>query len=139
MRVLKKAKPLRLRIKPGFTLLDVPPKVKGTLSVTAGDKRGQLVVHANLAIAYAFNTDNPDQLRDAMDIVSVTRYDQKYVYLDDSFVKVAQGLWAGDTQSLWVVGSLVVRPYRSRSWKKSGTTRSSPAASSSSCTNRPTA
>ncbi|GAB3903341.1 hypothetical protein GCM10029964_095130 [Kibdelosporangium lantanae] len=92
---------LRLRIKPGFTLLDVPPKVKGTLSVTAGDKRGQLVVHANLAIAYAFNTDNPDQLRDAMDIVSVTRYDQKYVYLDDSFVKVAQGLWAGDTQSLW--------------------------------------
>jgi hypothetical protein len=90
-----------LRIKPGFKLLDVAPKVTGSLSVTAGEKKGELVIRANYAIAYAFNTDRPDRLRDAMEIVSVTRYDEQYHYYGDGYVKSGQGLWVGDVKSLW--------------------------------------
>jgi hypothetical protein len=92
---------LRLRIKPGFKLLDVPPKVTGTLTATAGEKKGELVVHANFVIAYAFDRDHPDLLRDPMEIVAVTRYETQYRYFDEHFVKASQGLWQGDTKGLW--------------------------------------
>ena len=92
---------LRLRIKPGFRLLDVPPKVTGSLSVTAG-KEGELVIRANYEIAYAFDTDNPGRLRDPNDIVSVTRYDEQYRYFGDKYAKSGQGLWSGEAKSFWM-------------------------------------
>jgi hypothetical protein len=90
-----------LRIKPGFRLLDLPPKVSGKLTVEAG-KAGELVVNAAYAIAYAFHTDEPDDLHDAMDIVSVMRVEERYVYREGkNFARAGWGLWPGQKSSFF--------------------------------------
>jgi hypothetical protein len=94
-----------VRIKPGYQLLDVSPKMKGELTVSAGEK-GEIVVRANYAVAYAFYTDNPDKLVDAMDIVAVGRFDEQYVYRESGrYAKSSWGLWQGSWQSFWFSAS----------------------------------
>lgn len=84
----------RNRIKPGFKLIDgVAPKVSGKMTVEAG-KKGELVIHLNYVVAYAFYTDKPEDLTNAMDIVVVERSDQQYVFHEDETVaKSSWGLW----------------------------------------------
>ncbi|MBP2324611.1 hypothetical protein JOF56_004996 [Kibdelosporangium banguiense] len=83
----------RTRIAPGFKLLPVPMKVNGQMSVEPGDK-GELVIRANYAVAYAFHIDNPNEIRDVMDIVAVVRSDHKYVFREGAtFARSSQGLW----------------------------------------------
>lgn len=90
-----------VRIKSGYRLLDASPKVKGELTVSAGEK-GEIVIRANFAVAYAFYTDHPDRLQSAMDIVAVLRFDNQYVYRESGqFAKSSWGLWAGAGENFW--------------------------------------
>jgi hypothetical protein len=89
------------RIKPGFRLLDVPPKVNGKLTVGPG-KPGELVVDAKYVVAYAFYTDKPEDLVDEMDIVSVIRIDQQYTFHDGPPYEPGKwGVWPGKGDSYW--------------------------------------
>ncbi|WP_143446460.1 hypothetical protein [Kibdelosporangium aridum] len=86
----------RVRIAPPFKLLPVSPKVTGTMTVESGEK-GELNIRAGYSVAYAFAIDDPAEIRDAMDIVSVVRVDKRYVFRDgDTFEAGSQGLWPGD-------------------------------------------
>jgi hypothetical protein len=88
----------RQRIKPGFRLLDVAPKVNGQLTVEPG-KKGELSIRANYVVVYAFDTDNPGDLVDEMDILAVVRTDQRYVFRKDlSFARSSWGLWLDRTE-----------------------------------------
>jgi hypothetical protein len=83
----------RQRIKPGFRLLDVPPKVNGQLTVEPG-KKGELAIRANYVVVYAFDTDKPGELVDEMDILAVVRTDQRYLFRKDpAFALSSWGLW----------------------------------------------
>jgi hypothetical protein len=69
------------RIADGFRLLPVPPKVSGTMSITASDSA--LIVHTDYVVAYPFHTDRPDEIHNAMEIVAVARSEVDYrVVLD---------------------------------------------------------
>ena len=87
----------RVRIAPGFRLLDVPVKVNGQLTIEPG-KKGELVIRANYSIAYAFHIDNTDEIQDVMDIVAVSRLDQRYVFRDGpGFAVSSRGLWPAES------------------------------------------
>lgn len=81
----------------GFRLLPVPPKVNGTMSATVGEN-GALVVHADYIFAYAFHTDDPRDLHDALDIVAMSRSKVDYEVLDASWPKPKRGIWVGAYQ-----------------------------------------
>ncbi|MBK1785565.1 hypothetical protein [Prauserella cavernicola] len=69
------------RIAPGFRLLDVEPKVEGTMTAEPGDQPGSLRVRTNHVFAYAFDVADPRQVRAPLDIVAVLRADVSYVLL----------------------------------------------------------
>jgi hypothetical protein len=78
-------------------LLPVPPKVSGTMTVSAGAP-GELVVHTNYVFVYAFHTDNPDKIVDVMDILVVVRADVDYIFrTGDYWAKSSWGWWYGKT------------------------------------------
>lgn len=55
-----------------YRLLPAVPKTRGTITVREGDP-GELRFTAKVSIAYAFDTDDPGRLMDALDIVSVVK------------------------------------------------------------------
>lgn len=85
------------RIPKDFRLLPVEPKVKGEMRILLGED-GELVVRTNYVFAYAFHTDEPEQLVDAMDIVAVDQVDADYLIYDDQWEESGQGIWPGDVE-----------------------------------------
>ncbi|MCE7011531.1 hypothetical protein LWC34_53285 [Kibdelosporangium philippinense] len=82
------------RLATGFRLLPAEPKVRGRMWAEQGNKPGELVVHTNYVFAYAFDTSEPDRLRNAMDIVAVGRWDVDYSVLGDKYAATSRGVWA---------------------------------------------
>ncbi|MFC0113351.1 hypothetical protein [Kibdelosporangium aridum] len=81
------------RLAAGYTLLPAEPKVRGRMWAEQGAKAGELVVHTNYVFAYAFGIDEPDRLRNAMDIVAVGRWDVDYSVLGDKYTPNSRGIW----------------------------------------------
>ncbi|MPY96656.1 MAG: hypothetical protein GEU97_01425 [Actinophytocola sp.] len=81
-----------------YPLLPASPKLSGTLRVRAG-RPGELIVTAKLAAAYAFDTDHPDRLLRALDIVAVRRSATTYkVYTGPRWQEAAHGVHVHRTQ-----------------------------------------
>jgi hypothetical protein len=79
----------------GTRLYPVDPKVAGSMSVRAGGP-GELVVHTNYVIVYAFRPDAADKIVDLMDILVVVRADVDYVLrTGDRWTPGSQGWWYG--------------------------------------------
>jgi hypothetical protein len=73
-------------------LLPVPPKVNGKMSASV-DGDGSLVVHTDYVVAYAFHTDKPEQLRQALEVVAIVRAQADYTLYDKRWAKTSQGLF----------------------------------------------
>lgn len=69
------------KIAEGYQLLPVPPRVSGDLTSSV-DARGDLVVHANLVYAYAFQPDSHQAPATPWDIVSVIHENADYLIVD---------------------------------------------------------
>jgi hypothetical protein len=83
------------RVAPGQHLLAASPKVSGSMSAEAG-RPGELVVHTNFAVAYAFEPDSPNRIVGPMDVVAVERFQRDYVLrTGDGFASPDRGLWLG--------------------------------------------
>lgn len=65
------------KIADGYPLLPVPPKVSGDMTSTVDD-HGELVVHANLVYAYAFQPGSHQAAATPWDIVSVVHENADY-------------------------------------------------------------
>ncbi|NUT92676.1 MAG: hypothetical protein HOY78_11715 [Saccharothrix sp.] len=84
------------RVAKGQHLLPVEPKVSGTMRAEAGEE-GELVVHTNYVVAYAFTTALP--VVDPMEIVSVVRVEADYLVRSGKrFRPASRGLWRGGMQ-----------------------------------------
>ncbi|WP_405136915.1 hypothetical protein [Nocardia sp. NBC_01388] len=83
---------------PGTQLLPSQPKVKGSMSADT-DEDGNLVVHTNYVVAYAFDPGNPQRVRRALDLVVVQRWDADYTITGDT---VGGHHWAEDSQGMWL-------------------------------------
>lgn len=82
-----------------YPLLPADPKSKGTLSVRAG-QRGELIVRARFAVAYAFDVDSLDRVRDALDIVAVIKSDLTFrVYAGPRWDDATHGVHLGGGKS----------------------------------------
>ncbi|WP_447006153.1 hypothetical protein ACRAKI_06600 [Saccharothrix isguenensis] len=85
------------RVDRGWKLLPAEPKVNGTMRAEAG-KAGELFVHTNYVIAYAFAADEPGRLTDPMEIVAVSRKDTSYVLRSGpEFRDASHGLWTDES------------------------------------------
>jgi hypothetical protein len=83
----------------GFHLLPAGPRLKGRLSADRGAEPGELVIHAEYVIAYAFDTAHPEQLTGPGDIVAFMRQDDNYLIRTGSrYYKADQGLVFGGGQ-----------------------------------------
>ncbi|HEV7977223.1 hypothetical protein [Amycolatopsis sp.] len=68
----------------GFTLLPSGPKLSGRLSAKPGAEEGELIIHAEYLIAYAFDTAKPEDLMGPGDIVAFSRKDEDFSLLKGS-------------------------------------------------------
>jgi hypothetical protein len=101
------------RIADGFHLLPVSPRINGRLSAQPGASSGELIIHAEYIIAYAFDTPHPDQLRGPGDIVAFVRNDENYLLRAGSqFYKADQGLSFGDGTKPGEVFSMACAPFK---------------------------
>jgi hypothetical protein len=80
------------RIADGFDLLPVEPKVTGTMSAAQAPD-GALLIHTNYLFAYAFVPDDPAEITDPMQIVTVDRFEADYTITDDRWVAADRGVW----------------------------------------------
>jgi hypothetical protein len=60
----------------GFHLLPASPKLNGRLSARPGATSGELVIHAEYVIAYAFDPEHPAMITGPDDIVAFERTDK---------------------------------------------------------------
>ncbi|ONI77017.1 hypothetical protein ALI144C_33430 [Actinosynnema sp. ALI-1.44] len=81
------------RLATGQKLLPAEPKVRGRMWAEQGTRQGELVVHTNFVFAYAFDTPEPDKVRDVMDIVAVDRWDVDYSVLTGKYAASSLGIW----------------------------------------------
>jgi hypothetical protein len=81
-------------IAPGNPLLDVEPKVTGTMTVEAGAPN-QLIIHTNYLFAYAFEPDDPSAVSDPMDLIVLVRAQVDYRLLKEGYTEDSLGLWYG--------------------------------------------
>lgn len=82
-----------VQIDPDRRLLPASPKMKGQLTVRAG-KPGELKVRARFAVAYAFDTDQPERLSAALDIVSIVNADLNFsVYSGSEWSAASHGVY----------------------------------------------
>jgi hypothetical protein len=80
----------------GFHLLPTGPRLKGKLSAQPGTRKGELTIHAEYVIAYAFDTPRPKELRSPSEIVAFLREDQNFTVLTGSnWYEADQGLSYG--------------------------------------------
>ncbi|MEV4315141.1 hypothetical protein [Actinocrispum sp. NPDC049592] len=95
----------RTRIKPGFELLDVPPKVQGRLTVEPG-RKGELRIHAEYVVAYAFRPPHPETVLDPTEFVSYLRIDQRFSFAEGpGWAPGSRGLYLGDLHTYAVAVS----------------------------------
>lgn len=88
-----------VQIHEDYPLLPASPKLSGTVRVRAG-KPGELIIRAKLAAAYAFDTDHPERMHRALDIVSVRRSETTYkVYTGPHWQEAGHGVNVHRTQS----------------------------------------
>ncbi|GAB4587906.1 hypothetical protein [Nocardia sp. IFM 10818] len=86
------------RVHPDYELLPVKPRVNGSMTVALNEE-GELVVHTDYLIAYAFHTDSPPKLTDYFEIISVVRDQVDYLLVDDQkWTDDSQGMWIGDAK-----------------------------------------
>jgi hypothetical protein len=78
----------------GHPLLDVEPKVTGTMTVEAGAPN-QLIIHTNYLFAYAFEPEDPSAVTDPMDLIVLVRAQVDYRLLKEGFTEDSLGLWYG--------------------------------------------
>lgn len=77
----------------GFHLLASNPRLEGRLTARPGAESGELTIHAEYVIAYAFDTANPGQLTSPGDIVAFDRGDDDFTIVTGSrFYQADQGL-----------------------------------------------
>jgi hypothetical protein len=101
------------RIADGFHLLPVSPRINGRLSAQPGANSGELIIHAEYVVAYAFDTPYPEQLRGPGDIVAFVRNDESYLLRTGShFFKADQGLSFGDGTKPGEVYSMACTPFK---------------------------
>lgn len=81
------------RLATGFKLLPAVPKVRGRMWAEPGTRPGEIVVHTNYVFAYAFAANEPDKLKDVMDIVAVDRWDVDYSVLTGKYAASSLGIW----------------------------------------------
>jgi hypothetical protein len=62
----------------GFHLLPADPRLKGKLTAQSGAHKGELTIHAEYVVAYAFDTPHPKDLTSPSEIVAFIRDDQNY-------------------------------------------------------------
>jgi hypothetical protein len=80
-----------------FHLLPSNPRLEGRLTALPGAGSGELTIHAEYVIAYAFDTPNPGQLTSPGDIVAFERDDKNFTIVTGShFTKSDQGLRFGN-------------------------------------------
>lgn len=84
------------RVADGERLLGVPPKVSGSMRVSATEP-GSVVVHTSFTFAYAFDTDRP--LRNPADAVAKAIHQVRYVVVGGDAVYV------DEAHSTYVTGS----------------------------------
>jgi hypothetical protein len=65
----------------GFHLLPTGPRLKGKLTAQPTARKGELTIHAEYVIAYAFDTPHPNDLTSPSEIVAFLRGDQNYTML----------------------------------------------------------
>jgi hypothetical protein len=95
----------------GFHLLPAGPRLNGRLSATSGTEPGELVIHAEYVIAYAFDTAHAEQLTSPGDIVAFMRQDENYlIHTGSRYYKADQGLGFGDGKGEWL--SVACAPYK---------------------------
>ncbi len=87
------------KIADGHRLLGQGPRSSGTLTARATDWPNQLVIDAQFAIAYAFDTAHPEQLRGPGDLVSFLRVDESFLIRRDTGMSYGNGLWPFHTES----------------------------------------
>jgi hypothetical protein len=86
----------------GFHMLPAGPRLNGRLSASPGAEPGELVIHAEYVIAYAFDTAHPEQLTGPADIVAFMRQEEKYLIRTGSrYYKADQGLLFGGGKGEW--------------------------------------
>lgn len=83
----------------GFRLLPTSPRLNGRLSARPGTTSGELVIHAEYVLAYAFDPEHPAMITGPGDIVAFERVDETYtVRTGARYVKGDQGLAFGTGQ-----------------------------------------
>jgi hypothetical protein len=86
----------------GFHLLPTGPRLNGRLSASGGAEPGELVIHAEYVIAYAFDTAHPEKLMGPADIVAFIRQDENYhIRTGSRYYKADQGLVFGVGKGEW--------------------------------------
>jgi hypothetical protein len=86
----------------GFHLLPASPRVNGRLSAQPGTDKGELLVHAEYVIGYAFDPAHPGQLQSPGDILAFIRQDENYAIRTGSqYYKADQGLLVGKGNGEW--------------------------------------
>jgi hypothetical protein len=86
------------RIADGFHLLPVPPKVAGAMwAAEAPD--GALTVHTDYLFVYAFAPSDPEEVREPMDVVAVSRFAADYSVTDTRWPEADRGVWPADVTS----------------------------------------
>ncbi|WP_052314613.1 hypothetical protein [Nocardia thailandica] len=84
-----------VKIATGYPLLPVTPRVTGTMT-TALDDDGELIIHTNYVVAYAFDTPHPEMLTGPLDIVAVDRWEAAYRWIDNpAYDAESQGIYYG--------------------------------------------
>lgn len=82
-------------VHPDYRLLPAHPKSKGTFTVKS-TQPGELIVRAKFVVAYAFDIDAPERLRDALDIVAVIKSDLTFrVYAGPRWDQNTHGVQLG--------------------------------------------
>jgi hypothetical protein len=88
----------------GFTLLPVPAKVSGSMTVST-DRYGQLVVSANYVFAYPFAPADSSKITSAWQVVAIQHVSEDFTVVDsadaDDYSPGDQGLWLTRSESYY--------------------------------------
>ncbi|MGW4244400.1 hypothetical protein [Nocardia sp. NPDC004722] len=86
-------------IAPGQVLLPAQPKVFGSMQAQLNEE-GELAIHTNYVVAYAFDPGDPQRVRQAMDMIVVQRWEVDYTFANAT--DAAGRRWVEGTQGIWL-------------------------------------
>ena len=88
-------------IQSGFTLLPIPVKVNGSMSVSTGPD-DQLVVHANYVFAYPFAPEVSGAITEPWQIVAIQHVNEEFTWVAGAgYARADHGLWPTSSQSYY--------------------------------------